>query len=390
MRTGLIIFSLLFFFAANTASAHRLNEYLQATTISIVKDSVRMHLRLTAGTDIAPRIIKLIDTNSDGIFSAAEQKAYIKLVLHSERLFIDEQQVSLQQSAWSFPSATDMKNGTGEIELFVAGPIPQSTSGHHLVLVNEHEKHVAVYLVNCLLPEDNRIQVKEQTRNTDQSVYTLDFSSAPLEQKLILKKAQFEKGDRMALIKTYFVHGVRHILLGFDHLLFLCALVLGAASLWELVKIVTAFTIAHSLTITLAGFHLIHLPESLVEIMISASIFFVAVQNIWWPKSAKGGNRLIVAFIFGLFHGLGFAGGLLTIMQHFDPNTVLLAIFGFTIGIEAGNQLVLLPLYGLLWGIKKNKIARSTSQYTFMIRIASAIVAAAGMYYLVIAVYGAL
>jgi hydrogenase/urease accessory protein HupE len=188
------------------------------------------------------------------------------------------------------------------------------------------------------------------------------------------------------VVKTYFFQGVKHILNGFDHLLFLCALVLGVASLWDLVKIVTAFTIAHSLTLTLATFGLVHLPSWIVEPLIAGSIVFVAVQNIIRPQDAGSKGRLAIAFFFGLFHGLGFAGGLLEVMHAMPVHTVVFALLGFSIGVEAGNQLVLLPLYGMLRGLKKIKTRQVSSGYPLLIRTASALVAIAGIYYLVIAV----
>jgi hypothetical protein len=97
------------------------------------------------------------------------------------------------------------------------------------------------------------------------------------------------------------LHGIQHILTGYDHLLFLCALVLGAASLWDLFKIVTAFTIAHSITLTLATFGLAHLPEQVVEPMIAASIVFrrgseyPLAQAVQWQQQA--GSRFFLWFV---------------------------------------------------------------------------------------------
>jgi hypothetical protein len=174
-------------------------------------------------------------------------------------------------------------------------------------------------------------------------------------------------------------------------LLFLFALVLGAAGLWDLIKIVTAFTIAHSITLTLAVLGLAHLPENIVEPFIAASIVVVAVQNILAPRQATGSTRLAVAFFFGLFHGLGFAGGLLDLMHAIPPNLIVYAILGFSLGVEAGNQLVLLPLYGIVRCIRGARISRSThvaqdvsqNQPARLLRLASGLVAVAGLYYFV-------
>ena len=177
---------------------------------------------------------------------------------------------------------------------------------------------------------------------------------------------------------------MRHILTGYDHLLFLGALVLGAASLWELVKVVTAFTLAHALTLTLAAYQLVRVPEGVVEVLIAASIVVVAVQNVRWPRAAGGPSRLLVAFGFGLVHGLGFASGLLTLLHQLPREVLLLVLLGFTLGLEAGQQLVLLPLFGLRQftsQLKQPAVQPVRLSLTWQ-RAGSLSIALAGLYYL--------
>jgi hydrogenase/urease accessory protein HupE len=190
--------------------------------------------------------------------------------------------------------------------------------------------------------------------------------------------------DRWQVLRDYFRHGLLHILTGYDHLLFVTALVLSVRSLWELAKVVTAFTLAHSITLALSAFDLFRLPPRIVEPMIAASIIFVAVQNVFWPERTRGWTRLAVAFFFGLFHGLGFAGALLEAMQGMSSNALVLAILGFSAGVEVGHQVVVLPTFCAL------KLARgwrhgpnSNEARTFLIsRWASAAISLAGMVYL--------
>ena len=151
--------------------------------------------------------------------------------------------------------------------------------------------------------------------------------------------------DRWQVFRDYFRHGMLHILTGYDHLLFITALVLAVRSLWELVKVVTAFTAAHSITLALSAFDLLRLPSRIVEPMIAASIIFVALQNAFWPGQTRGWTRLAVAFFFGLFHGLGFAGGLLEAMQGMTTNSLGLAIVAFSVGVEFGHQVVVIPTF---------------------------------------------
>ena len=193
-----------------------------------------------------------------------------------------------------------------------------------------------------------------------------------------------------SLFKAFFYHGVRHILTGYDHLLFVSALVLAATTLWDLIKVVSAFTLAHTITMTLAAMNLIHLPEWVVEPLIAASIVFVAIQNVFWPRQARGWSRLGAAFFFGLFHGLGFAGGLLDAMREMQSGTMFLAILAFSIGVETGHQMVVLPLFALLKTVRNaqpNVVARTHLSMALQ-RIGSAGISVAGIYYLCLALAG--
>ena len=99
--------------------------------------------------------------------------------------------------------------------------------------------------------------------------------------------------------------GVEHVLLGYDHVLFLLVLLLGSSSLMGVVEITTTFTVAHSVTLALASVGWVDLPPELVEPLIALSIAYVAVETIVGGETRR---RLVVVFAFGLLHGLGFAG----------------------------------------------------------------------------------
>ena len=185
--------------------------------------------------------------------------------------------------------------------------------------------------------------------------------------------------DRARMFGEYLYHGIMHILTGYDHLLFMAGLVLAVVSLHDLVKVVTAFTLAHTVTLTLSVLNIVRLPERIVEPMIAASIVFVAAQNIFWPAQSRGWTRLAVAFGFGLFHGLGFAGGLLDAMEGLPGLAVATAIVAFSIGVELGHQAVVLPLFFSLKTLRKNPAMAARFPVP---RYASAAVCFAGMYYL--------
>jgi len=184
--------------------------------------------------------------------------------------------------------------------------------------------------------------------------------------------------------REYFWHGVMHILTGYDHLLFVCALVLATVSFWEMVKVIAAFTLAHTLTLALCVFGIFRLPAYVVEPIIALSIVAVALENVLWPQRARSKVRLVVAFGFGLVHGLGFAGGLLDAMAGLPAVGIWIALVAFSCGVEMGHQFVVLPLFGLL------KLGRHTLRETLqpkLLRCGSAAVSCGGAYYLFVALH---
>jgi len=181
----------------------------------------------------------------------------------------------------------------------------------------------------------------------------------------------------------YFRHGLWHILTGFDHLLFVSALVLAARNFWEMVKVIAAFTLAHSLTLALCVFGIFRLPPAVVEPVIALSIIFVAVENWRWPERANSRLRLVVAFGFGLVHGLGFAGGLLDAMAGLPAAAAWTALGAFSLGVEAGHQVVVLPLFGLLALGRARLPVRTNAMW---LRHGATAISGAGVYFLCTAV----
>jgi hypothetical protein len=190
------------------------------------------------------------------------------------------------------------------------------------------------------------------------------------------------------MVRDFAYQGVHHILVGYDHLLFIGALVLAARGLWDLVKVVSAFTLAHTITLALSALDVVRLPDWVVEPMIAGSIVFVAAQNVLWPKHTGGWMRLAAAFFFGLFHGLGYAGGLLDAMEGMSGRTILLAILAFSVGVELGHQVVVLPLFGALHLARRaaREPAARDRVSLAALRYGSAVICVAGLYYFVGAV----
>ena len=150
---------------------------------------------------------------------------------------------------------------------------------------------------------------------------------------------------------TYSVLGVEHILLGIDHLLFVLALLMIVEGWRKLVATVTAFTLAHSITLAAATLGWVHMPQSPVEAVIALSILFVAAEIVHWRQGKPGITRQkpwLVAFTFGLLHGFGFAGALTEI--GLPEHAIPLALLFFNLGVEAGQLLFVLAVM-LAWQV---------------------------------------
>jgi len=164
----------------------------------------------------------------------------------------------------------------------------------------------------------------------------------------------------------YARHGIWHIWIGFDHILFLLSLLLPAvlvyrdrkwqgrttfrAAAFDVLKIVTAFTLAHSITLTLATLGVVALPSRLVESAIAASVVLAALNNLW---PLFHGRRALVAFAFGLIHGFGFASVLRDL--GLPKASLLLSLVGFNVGVEVG-QIAIVAVFLPLAFLMRNSI----------------------------------
>lgn len=160
------------------AFAHRLDEYLQGTILSVEKNRIQAQMTLTPGVAVFPQLMREVDTNADGTVSDAEQKAYAQRVLHDLSLAIDGHPLTPRLDSLQFPSVTEMKEGQGEILLEFSADLPPGGRSRKLTLENRHEKRISAYQVNCLVPHDPQIRIASQKRNESQSFYELDYENA--------------------------------------------------------------------------------------------------------------------------------------------------------------------------------------------------------------------
>jgi hypothetical protein len=190
-------------------------------------------------------------------------------------------------------------------------------------------------------------------------------------------------------LRQYMVDGVWHIWIGYDHILFLLALLLPAVLVrrqgqWhgaprlagavkEVVKVVTAFTLAHSITLSLAALGVISLPSRLVESAIAASVVLAALNNL---RGTIEGRRWVMAFVFGLLHGFGFASVLADL--GLPQGALVLALVGFNVGVELGQLAIVAVFLPLAFSL------RGTGFYRFgVLKVGSLLVALLASWWLV-------
>jgi hydrogenase/urease accessory protein HupE len=155
--------------------------------------------------------------------------------------------------------------------------------------------------------------------------------------------------SRLEVVQTYFLYGVEHILSGVDHLVFVLALLLLVKGVRRIIATVTAFTLAHSLTLAGATLGLIHMPGPPTEAVIALSIVFVASEIIHGRRGRPGLTERypwIVAFTFGLLHGFGFAGALAEV--GLPEKSIPIALLFFNVGVEVGQLLFIASVIAMI------------------------------------------
>ena len=178
-----------------------------------------------------------------------------------------------------------------------------------------------------------------------------------------------EARSRLEQFADYVGEGVWHIWIGFDHILFLVSLLLPSVfilqgkawapasrfrdTFWDVFRVATSFTIAHSITLSLAALSVVQLPSRLVESTIALSVVLAALNNIW---PLVHGRRWAVAFGFGLIHGFGFASVLADLGLPRDA--LLLALVGFNVGVELGQLAVISAFLPVAYGLRRTQVYR--------------------------------
>ena len=273
---------------------------------------------------------------------------------------------------WDYRGARLDPDGRGVQLTFAASlaraPAVVEVDGPVFPFVPNHETFVSVYRDGVLLRHD---------------VLTVEHP--------VLRVFGSGTAGAAAVLRTFVPAGIHHIAIGPDHILFVLGLLLLGGGLARLLKIITSFTIAHSITLALASLGLVRLPSRVVEPLIALSIVFVAVETLraqWSAEPAGSGatadrgerardRRALLAFGFGLVHGFGFA----SVLAEFGlPREALgWSLAGFNVGVEIGQAvIVLLVAPALAWLTR-----RAPAVHARLVRVLAAGIAAAGGFWFV-------
>ncbi len=215
--------------------------------------------------------------------------------------------------------------------------------------------------------------------------FTFDLTGLSAAQPVASTTARADSHGAWETFKDFLTHGYEHVLPvsamrmdwtkiadGLDHILFVLGLFLLSRSWKPVVTQVTAFTLAHSITLGLAAAGLIHVPSKVVEPIIALSIAAIAIENILRPRYTHW--RLAVVFLFGAFHGLGFASGL--IERPIPKDSFLLALTGFNLGVEFAQLTIICAAIALTFWIKDEQKYRR-----WIVLPASAAIALTGLFW---------
>jgi hydrogenase/urease accessory protein HupE len=264
--------------------------------------------------------------------------------MNPARLSLEEVQEGSFSGTWMFP--------TNAVGLPAEVSFTDCEEGQRDLPTVEGKYLVANIKINCEESlKGKEVAFKGLTRLTDALVSIRFLDQSSFEGLATINTPKFDIPEEVSIYPTsYFWLGIEHLLGGIDHMLFVFGLLFLVSGTLNLIKTITAFTIAHSITLALSVLEIISVPQASTEAFIALTIIYLALEVS--EENRYNSTPWLIAFGFGLLHGLGFAGALTEI--GISNESLLLSLLFFNIGIEAG-QLLVLPLFGLIIYLLKSK-----------------------------------
>ncbi|MEW6125464.1 MAG: HupE/UreJ family protein [Acidobacteriota bacterium] len=325
----LVAFPAIMFFA-NVAEAH--DPGLSAANVKLGSDHIVTHLAFSR-SDI--ETFTTLDTNQDGQITDAEfQAARPKLetiIREGFEILVNEGRARLQEVEINY----DESNAVNFVLQFSYKSVPQIAVQSPLLnqLPRGHRQYLAITNI------DGKV-IAEKMLTAGNHVLTVNLA-------LVLTAIKLQS------FSDFFRLGIDHILTGYDHLAFLFALLVVGTSFRQAAKIITSFTVAHSLTLALATFGVVRFSANLVEPLIAASIIYVGIENLF-RKEVNG--RWLLTFGFGLIHGFGFASVLSELGIAANKTSAFLPLLSFNLGVEIGQVAIAVVVLPLIWKLRKQPV----------------------------------
>lgn len=370
-RTFLLLLTILIFIP-NCLSVFAHPYSTTYTNINITEEKITFEFQIDS-TSVLESVP--VDTNKNNKLDKREVKEHEEKIAH---LFEDKSEVLLKgELAYGEHISTKLTTKEDKEVVKVVFEYPGATVGEtvgftdHLYWNDENSRYVNFLNINYN-NEMNQVVLEGQNRE-----WLMLLTEEQVSQEQIQQTTEEQEQKNVDTFQSFFNLGIHHILTGYDHLLFLLALLIRRQSLKESAIIITAFTIAHSITIALGVLDVVSIPSKLVEVIIALSICYIAIENLF-VKTNK--YRWLITFIFGLIHGLGFAG----LLSETDiPNRKMaISLLGFNSGIEV-MQLILvfvaLPVISLL----RNKL--NEKKFTVILSVTISLF---GLYWLIERILG--
>lgn len=342
------------FLLPSLAAAHALNQ--SYVYFQVKEDAITGRIDITFD-DINQTV--MLDTDGDGVISVEEFQAKtdeaFAAVTKGLKLRQEGRELQIRSTGFDSFGGGFPLNGAhvAQMSFDIIGleGVPETLEVTYAYLYNDIDPTHTGY---ALIEENFRTGIAE-----NESFVSLIFTTGDETQDLSLTGASW-----VTVFANFIVHGIWHIWIGHDHILFLVSLLISSVMIlraggwepretfgdafWEVLKIVTLFTIAHTITLSLAALGLVSVPPALIEFIIALSIAVMALDNIF-PIFHRRAWLIILAF--GLIHGFGFANVLAPL--GIDPQHQVVTLAAFNIGVEIGQAAIVIVLFPLLFMIRK-------------------------------------
>jgi len=296
-----------------------------------------------------------LDTNQDGVvsedeFTAAETRLG-KVVAYAFEVRFDNDEAKATEMRCEF----DENNNNADVFLVVPGKTFRQLTLRSKMIAGFRLDHRQYFMLH----NPSGVLMAERLLSANADTVTIEVEAPPAESApeavthVPVAATSLEPAvNSQSSFNQFLRLGIEHILKGYDHLLFLLALLIVSRDWLSSFKIITFFTIAHSITLAVATFNLVQVPSRFVEPLIAVSIVYVGVENLLRRGDPHG--RWLLTFAFGLIHGFGFAAVLREMGVGSREGGVAMPLFAFNLGVEVGQVIVAAVALPLIWHLRRH------------------------------------